>query len=98
MAADSLFIVDDGLQVKCPAGEEAHPVLSPNELDIECRIQGNLRPATEDGPCCGAYAECPAWIGHKQRQVENREVRVRQAMRARAHHVLPDRARETVRA
>lgn len=57
------------LEVKCPAGQERHPVLSPNELDVECRIQGNLRPGKhrvtgEVAVCCDAYATCRIWMYH----------------------------------
>lgn len=57
------------LRVQCPAGEERHPVLSRNELDIECRIQGDLRPARtgenqEPVICCADYAKCRVWQTH----------------------------------
>lgn len=63
-------------RVLCPAGEEVNPVLSPNKLDIQCRIQGGLRPAriqrahdrTIAGSlaiCCADYADCRIWQVHQ---------------------------------
>lgn len=56
------------LDPKCPAAEMIHPVLSPNQDDVLCRIQGGLRPARErDGRpvvCCAAYDHCNIWRHH----------------------------------
>jgi hypothetical protein len=60
--------------VKCPAGEEAHPVLSRNAMDVRCRVQGGLRPAVLGSPtrvtgepvvCCDQYERCGIWRTHK---------------------------------
>lgn len=59
-------------RIQCPAGQERHPVLSPHAMDVECRIQGNLRPAAYGGKpaiCCDNYADCMVW---KQTQVLER--------------------------
>lgn len=89
----------DELQVKCPAAEVQHPILSPNEDDVECRIQGNLRPGEQaKRHCCRDYATCPAWIGHRKVQMMNREVRVAGEMRRRAPHTLQGAERQRVRA
>jgi hypothetical protein len=87
------------IEVKCPAAELQHPVLSPNEDDIECRIQGNLRPArkrpnsmqVKGTPvvCCAAYAECKVWQAHKRQMEASRTQAVREMQRnIRAKHVV----------
>lgn len=61
------------LEIRCPAGADVHPVLSPNPLDVVCRIQGGLRPARgPDGEavvCCSEYTRCRIWTLHKD--IEN---------------------------
>lgn len=61
-------------QIQCPAGRPEHPVLSPNPLDVQCGIEGGLRPATmrpdstgrrEPVVCCADYWRCPIWRSHK---------------------------------
>jgi hypothetical protein len=83
------------LTITCPAGEGTHPILSPNDLDVECRIQGRLRPAREDAPCCGDYAKCPVWVRHKEINQRVRTVKAAEATRGnRTDHTLSDRDRE----
>jgi len=53
-------------EITCPAAAEIHPVTSPNDMDIHCRIAGHLRPA-EGSPCCGAYADCNIWRAEQDR-------------------------------
>lgn len=62
-------------QIKCPAGQEEHPVLSQNAMDVQCRIEGGLRPAEfrsnatgdkEVVVCCADYWRCPIWRSHKE--------------------------------
>lgn len=61
------------LEVLCPAGTDVHPVLSPNPMDVQCRVQGGLRPAaTRDAQgnaqrvvCCAEYTRCSIWRIHK---------------------------------
>lgn len=57
-------------EVLCPAGIDVHPVLSRNSLDVLCRVQGGLRPATDvDGApvvCCDQYVKCRIWQHHKE--------------------------------
>lgn len=60
--------------IQCPAAQERHPVLSPNKLDIECRIAGFIQPARrrdtnvrgggEPRVCVGDYADCTIWKYH----------------------------------
>jgi hypothetical protein len=59
--ADSLIYVANDL--KCPGGEIVHPVLSPNPADVQCRIEGGLRPA-QRSPCCNDYTRCSIWRYH----------------------------------
>lgn len=73
--------------IRCPAGEAQHPVLSPNPLDVECRIAGRLQPA-KGSPCCGDYWKCGIWRKHKENDWEARTVKVSESQRARANHVL----------
>lgn len=85
--------------VKCPAAEEQHPIFSPNKQDVECRIQGNLRPGELAAKhCCGDYALCPVWIAARKVRMMNREVAASAAMRRRAQHTLDNPKREVVRA
>lgn len=56
-----------GHELRCPAAEEAHPVLSPNDLDIRCQISGNLQPA-EGSPCTGEYTGCRIWLTAKREE------------------------------
>lgn len=62
-------------EIQCPAGEIVHPVLSPNRDDVQCRIQGGLRPArtredamgrSEPVVCTGDYTKCRIWRTHVQ--------------------------------
>jgi hypothetical protein len=57
------------LEVLCPAGAAVHPVLSRNDMDVQCRIQGGLRPARHDDGrpvvCCSKYVDCRIWQTHK---------------------------------
>lgn len=75
-------------------------MLSPNLLDVECRIQGNLRPENGKIPCCGDYAKCSVWRSHKKMLGEIRTAAIgRELTDNRSRHVLsstPDR--EKVRA
>lgn len=60
--------------IQCPAAQERHPVLSPNKLDIECRVAGFMQPARrrdQNAPgggdpvvCCVDYARCNVWKTH----------------------------------
>lgn len=60
------------VHVQCPAAEAVHPVLSRNKHDVQCRIQGGLRPARNPDPnlpgggepavCCGDYTKCRIWL------------------------------------
>ena len=85
------------LDITCPAGEGQHPVLSPNDLDVECRIQGRLRPAREDAPCCGNYANCTVWKHHKEIEKQVRTVAAIEGNRGnRGSHTLGSRDREQV--
>lgn len=85
-------------QVQCPAAEKHHPVLDPNPFSIECRIQGNLRPAKlAQKHCCSEYAECPVWRAHKVQNEASKTVKIAEETRDnRAKHTLPDRDREKV--
>lgn len=87
------------LDVKCPAAELVHPVLSSNESDVECRVQGNLRPSrTRPNPmqtkgkpvvCCAEYAKCPVWSAHKRQMIMDTSVRVAEMQRnVRSGHTL----------
>lgn len=81
-------------EIKCPAGEPMHPVLSPNDLDVECRIQGRLRPA-KGSPCCAEYVKCSVWRAHKEQNWSARTVKVAETMRQnRSEHTLPNVERE----
>jgi hypothetical protein len=86
--------------VQCPAGEDVHPILSPNDLDVECRIQGNLRPAVRSNGqlaiCCDHYDRCPVWREHKETNWESRTVKIDEMQRARSKHTLTDAERERV--
>lgn len=67
MSSASLQSVD-APEIKCPAGQARNPVLSPNVLDVECRIMGNMQPAIdrEGKPvvCCANYSVCRVWQTH----------------------------------
>lgn len=49
------------VDIKCPGGELVHGVLSLNDADVQCRIQGGLQPA-KGSPCCGEYTKCRIWL------------------------------------
>lgn len=62
-------------KIQCPAGEIVHPVLSRNRADVQCRVQGGLRPAeSQPDPmgarkpavCCSNYANCQIWRMHQE--------------------------------
>ncbi len=62
------------MSIQCPAAQERHPVLSPNGLDVECRIAGFMQPARrrntnvpgggEPVVCCSEYSRCRVWMTH----------------------------------
>lgn len=46
-------------------------MLSPNALDVECRIMGNMQPARnnrtgEPAICCAEYHKCRVWRTAKE--------------------------------
>jgi hypothetical protein len=90
-------------EVKCPAGEDVHPVLSPNTMDVQCRIQGGLRPQTDPngGPavCCANYVDCSIWRTHKEIECAPSSKKQRDATRRPLHsHTLSrDARRDTLR-
>src|SRR4051794_19841841 len=64
-----------GISPTCPAAEIVHPVLSPHADDVQCRVQGGLRPARsspdasghrEPAICCALYTRCSIWRVHKE--------------------------------
>jgi hypothetical protein len=58
--------VSTKFEARCPAAELTHTVVSHGEMDVRCRIRGNLRDA-EGSPCCGEYIRCPIWKMEKDR-------------------------------
>lgn len=88
-------------EVKCPAAEDVHPVLSPNAVDVVCRIQGGLRPASDpDGSpavCCANYAGCRIWRTAWEIDHGPSTGLQRAAVRAPLHqHTLKNATRDTV--
>ena len=91
------------LDIKCPAGEDVHPILSPNPMDVQCRVQGGLRPQQDpDGSpavCCDRYDLCSIWRTHKEIECGPSTKRQRDATRSPLHsHTLSrDARRDTLR-
>lgn len=85
-------------------------MLSRNAADVQCRVEGGLRPAqSETGPlgdtepaiCCADYQRCQIWRVHKEvHEFGPSTKRQRdQALTGPRPHVLDgDLARETLRA
>lgn len=61
------------IEIKCPAADLVHPVLSRNPSDVQCRVQGGIRPthvreangAPTVAVCCSNYERCSIWRVHK---------------------------------
>lgn len=84
------------VEVKCPAAEIQHPVLSRNKDDAQCRINGHLQPA-KGSPCCGEYTRCQIWRIHTE--IERGPSTQSQRDQARSGprpHVLEGVARESI--
>lgn len=81
--------------ILCPAAEKVHPVLSLNDLDVECRIAGTIRPAA-GSPCCGEYVDCPVWRRHKQNDWTIRTAQAQDAQRRRAQRHVLDAERDRI--
>jgi hypothetical protein len=92
------------MEVTCPAAEIVHPVLSPNESDVECRIAGRLQPTRgstgKPAICCENYIDCKIWRRAAHNNWRNRTVKTEAAQFQRANHTLSDKGheREHVRA
>lgn len=88
--------------VLCPAGADVHPVLSPNPVDVSCRIQGGLRPAVgRDGTpvvCCADYTLCAIWRTTRDIESGPSSKAQRDATRSAPHqHTLKHAQRDTVK-